>query len=170
VLFFNYLSLFFCYQFPLSEVDIFLGYLVPVFSVADPDPGSGPFLTPGSGMGKNSRFGSGMNLPDHIYESLEIIFCVKILKFFEAVPDSDPGPGINIIDPQHCRVSICTVRYRAPSPLSYSGKNGIFDDILTKSFNLQFSFKSHKITANPFANRDSVILFNEKYSLSPLCI
>ena len=29
-------------------------------SVADPDPGSGAFLTPGSGMGKKSRSGSGM--------------------------------------------------------------------------------------------------------------
>jgi hypothetical protein len=41
-------------------------------SVTDPDPGSGAFLTSGSGMGKNqdpdpgSR--SGMNNPDHISE------------------------------------------------------------------------------------------------------
>jgi hypothetical protein len=34
------------------------------YSVADP--GSGAFLTPGSGMGKKSRSGSGMNNPDHI--------------------------------------------------------------------------------------------------------
>jgi hypothetical protein len=34
-------------------------------SVADPDPDSGAFLTPGSGMGKKS--GSGMNNPDHIF-------------------------------------------------------------------------------------------------------
>ncbi len=27
-----------------------------------PDPGSGAFLTPGSGMGKKSRSGSGMNI------------------------------------------------------------------------------------------------------------
>jgi hypothetical protein len=37
----------------------------------DPDPGSGTFLTPGSG--------SGMNNPDHISESLETIFGLKIL-------------------------------------------------------------------------------------------
>jgi hypothetical protein len=44
-------------------------------SVADPNPGSGAFLTPGSGrMGKKSGSGSGMNNPDHISESLEIIF------------------------------------------------------------------------------------------------
>jgi hypothetical protein len=30
------------------------------------DPGSGAFLTPGSGMGKKSRSGSGMNIPDHV--------------------------------------------------------------------------------------------------------
>jgi hypothetical protein len=54
-------------------------------SVADPDAGSGAFLTPGSVMGKNS--GSGMNNPYHISENLETIFWVKILKFF----DADPG-------------------------------------------------------------------------------
>jgi hypothetical protein len=60
----------------------------------DPDPGCG----------------SGMNIPDHISESLET-------KFFDADPDpesfdpgsgmrdgkkSDPGSGINIPDLQHC--------------------------------------------------------------------
>jgi hypothetical protein len=39
----------------------------------DPDPGSG----------------YGMNIPDHISESLETIFCVKILKFYSS--DADPG-------------------------------------------------------------------------------
>jgi hypothetical protein len=40
-------------------------------------------------MGKKSGSGSGMNNPDHISESfsLETIFWVKILKFF----DADPG-------------------------------------------------------------------------------
>ncbi len=37
-----------------------------VGSVADPDLGSGAFLTPGSGIGKKSGSGSGMNNPDHI--------------------------------------------------------------------------------------------------------
>jgi hypothetical protein len=36
--------------------------------------------------------GSGMNIPDNISESLETIFWVKILKFFDA--DADPDPGI----------------------------------------------------------------------------
>jgi hypothetical protein len=39
-----------------------------------------------------------MNNPDHISESLETIFWVKIFKFL----DADPGFGINIPDPQHC--------------------------------------------------------------------
>jgi hypothetical protein len=54
-----------------------------------------------------------MNNPDHISESFETIFWVKILKFFDAdirdVKNSDPGwknlepgYGINIPDPQHC--------------------------------------------------------------------
>ncbi len=46
--------------------------------------GSGAFLTPGSGMCKKSGSGSGMNNPDHISVSLETIFWVKILKFFDA--------------------------------------------------------------------------------------
>jgi hypothetical protein len=33
-------------------------------------------------MGKKTGFGSGIN-PDHISESLETIFWVKILKFFD---------------------------------------------------------------------------------------
>ncbi len=54
--------------------------------VADPDPGSEPFLTldPGSGMGKKSRSRSGMNILNHISESLEAVFSVKILNFFDA--------------------------------------------------------------------------------------
>jgi hypothetical protein len=69
-------------------------------------------------MGKKS--GSGFeirireNNSDHISESLEAIFRIKILKFFIADPgsgmekirirdrkNSDPGSGINIPDPQH---------------------------------------------------------------------
>jgi hypothetical protein len=45
-------------------------------SVADPDPGSGAFLTKGSGIGKNS-------------ESLQTILGVKIHKSFDA--NADPG-------------------------------------------------------------------------------
>ncbi len=76
-------------------------------SVADPDPGSGAFLTPGSGMGKKSRSGSGMNIPDHISESLEQNFGLKIRKFFDADPRSgiflalDPGWKKSDSDPQH---------------------------------------------------------------------
>jgi hypothetical protein len=58
-----------------------------------------------------------MNNPDHISESLEIIFLVKILKFFDVDPDPgsgifltrDPGwkkfgSGINISHPQQLGV------------------------------------------------------------------
>ncbi len=41
---------------------------------ADPGPGSDAFLTPGSGMGKISGSGSGMNNPDHISRSVDAIF------------------------------------------------------------------------------------------------
>ncbi len=62
--------------------------LLPVLRIRDS--GSGAFLTPGSGIGKKSGSGSGMNNPDHISESLETIFWVKILLFF----DEDPGSGM----------------------------------------------------------------------------
>jgi hypothetical protein len=55
-----------------------------------------------------------MNILDHISESLETIFWVKILKFFDTDPGSsnllaldpgwkkfDLGTGINIPNPQH---------------------------------------------------------------------
>jgi hypothetical protein len=45
-------------------------FLIPYFmvigSVADPDPGSGAFLAPGSWMGRRSGSRSGMNNPDNI--------------------------------------------------------------------------------------------------------
>jgi hypothetical protein len=56
----------------------------------DPDPGSGAFLTPGSGIRDEQ--------PGSYFRKLRTIFCVKILKFF----DADPGPGmekIRIWDP-----------------------------------------------------------------------
>jgi hypothetical protein len=51
-------------------------------------------------MGKKSGSGSGMNNPDHISESLEILFWVKYLKFFMRIRDginSDPGCGMEKI-------------------------------------------------------------------------
>jgi hypothetical protein len=39
-------------------------------------------------MEKKSGSGSGMNNPDHSSESSETIFWVKILKFFDADPES----------------------------------------------------------------------------------
>jgi hypothetical protein len=64
-------------------------------------------------MGKKSRSGSGINILNHISESLETNFWVKIIKFFDANADPDIfltldpgwekyGSGINIPDPQHC--------------------------------------------------------------------
>jgi hypothetical protein len=52
-------------------------------NVADPDPGSGAFLTPGSGIrdGKEKNPDpdqrSHINIPDHLSESLETVFRAK---------------------------------------------------------------------------------------------
>jgi hypothetical protein len=66
-----------------------------ILSVCGSDPGFGAFLTPGSGMGKKSGSGSGMNNPDHISECLETIFFgLKYLNSFMRIRDgknSDPG-------------------------------------------------------------------------------
>jgi hypothetical protein len=50
-------------------------------------------------MGKKIRSGSVTNMPDHISESLETIFWVKIVKFFDADPGIffDPGAGMEKI-------------------------------------------------------------------------
>jgi hypothetical protein len=45
-------------------------------------------VDPGSEMGQKSRSGSGMNIPDHISESLEKILGLQILKFFDGDPES----------------------------------------------------------------------------------
>ena len=70
-------------------------------SVADPDPGLGAFLTPGSGIrdGRKSASGSGirdgqpgsyfLEFRNHFFA----FFGVKILKFF----DEDPGSGMETV-------------------------------------------------------------------------
>ncbi len=70
-----------------------------LISVADPDPGSGAFLTPGSGMGRKSASGSGIRDEQPGSYFLELrkhffgFFGVKILKFF----DEDQGSGIETV-------------------------------------------------------------------------
>jgi hypothetical protein len=51
--------------------------IVPIKQCCGSGSGIRCLLTPGSGMGKNSGYGSGsrVNNPDHISESLENIFC-----------------------------------------------------------------------------------------------
>ncbi len=85
-------------QTDLRGVDFFVLFpLHPIaISVADPDPGSGAFLTPGSGMGRKSASGSGIRGEQPGLYFLELrnyffgFFGVKILKFF----DADSGSGI----------------------------------------------------------------------------
>jgi hypothetical protein len=111
---------------PHSKPQIFLGhkYFYRAFcSVADPDPESGAFLNPGSGMGRKSASGSRMNNPNHIFYSLETIFLVvlglKYLSFLMRIQDpgwrqigsgmEKVGSGINIPDPQHCFFESCVL-------------------------------------------------------------
>ncbi len=62
----------------------FFEQLKTVLRIRDP-----AFFTPGSGVG---GIRSRMNILDNFSRSLETIFWVKILKFFDA--DADPDPGI----------------------------------------------------------------------------
>jgi hypothetical protein len=57
--------------------------------VADPDPGYGAFLTPGSGIWDGKKSGSGISILDHISKSL--ITVILGLKFFVADPDLGSG-------------------------------------------------------------------------------
>jgi hypothetical protein len=72
-------------------------------------------LDPGSGMGKKSGSGSGISSPDHISESFETIFWVKIIKFLDAVPGSGMkkkfGSGINNAAKYTCIVKRCLVEF-----------------------------------------------------------
>ena len=68
-------------------------YLLNFYGVADPDPGSGAFLTLGSGMSKKSGSGSEMNNQDHISESLDHFYGLKYLNSLMRIRDgknSDP--------------------------------------------------------------------------------
>jgi hypothetical protein len=76
-----------------------------VISVADPDPESGAFLTPGSGdvYKIRIRIRIGDEQPGSYFQELRHSFLVKILKFFAADPESFlpwirylfyPGSGI----------------------------------------------------------------------------
>ncbi len=80
------------------------------FSVAYPDPGSGAFLTPRSGMGNKARPGSGIRdeHPRSFFRELRksfwvtntyILWCGSRSGIFLTL---DPGSGINIPYPQHC--------------------------------------------------------------------
>ncbi len=60
-------------EFGNDRRNVKLSLSICTLSVADPDPGSGAFLTPASGMGKRSGSGSGMKNWDHISECLETI-------------------------------------------------------------------------------------------------
>ncbi len=88
---------------PSQGLPVWIWLLVLRIWIRDPV----PFwpLDSGSGMGKKSRSGSGMNIPDHISESLETIFWGKIHKFFVADPRSFwpwiRDGKIPIRDPQH---------------------------------------------------------------------
>jgi hypothetical protein len=69
-------------------------------SVADLGSGIRCLFDPWIRDRQKSRSGSGMNIPDHIFENLDTIFWVKILKFCDADPESgsrnlyDPESGI----------------------------------------------------------------------------
>jgi hypothetical protein len=71
-------------------------------SAADQDPGCGAFLTPGSGIGKKSRSGSGLKILDHILELRNHFFGLKDLNFLMRIRDGKKvGSGMFIPDPQH---------------------------------------------------------------------
>jgi hypothetical protein len=83
-----------------------------LISVADPHPGSGAFLNPGSGIWDGKKTRSGMNIPDLTLENSVSVFWVRnTLILFDADPDPrsgirdgkfrirDPGSRINIKHP-----------------------------------------------------------------------
>jgi hypothetical protein len=90
-------------------------------------------MTPGSGNwdGKKQDPDPGLTSRIMFLRSKEQFFRLKMLKFFYAYPDPDPGSGIwnifdlesgmeknldpgsriNIPDPQHCYINVCFCRH-----------------------------------------------------------
>jgi hypothetical protein len=69
---------------------------LPLPSVADPDPGSGAFLAPGSGIRDGKKIGSesGMNIPEHTSESYKQFFGLKYLNSLMRIRIRDPESGM----------------------------------------------------------------------------
>jgi hypothetical protein len=73
---------------------------------------------PGWVKNQDPDSGSGMNNPDHISETLETVFWVKILKFFNADPLQKKFESmINIPDPQHWFHAFWRTRVRSKQQL-----------------------------------------------------
>ncbi len=95
-------------------------------------------------MGEKVRSGSGMNIPYHISESLEIIFWDKILKFFDADPGSgnffDPGSGME-------KIRIRDVYHRL--------RNTVYNNVRNKMTLSYFTFLFAVSLIKIFTDRDS---------------
>jgi hypothetical protein len=100
------------------KIRIQSGYKIAVLRIRIRDPGLGTFLTPGSGIRDEQPGSYFLEFRNHFFAFLE----VKILKFFDEDPGSgmetvrirdgksrirDPRSGINIPDPQHCKIGCC---------------------------------------------------------------
>jgi hypothetical protein len=74
-----------------EQIRVVLDILERIVRASAADPGSSAFLTPGSGMGKKSRSGSEINIPDHIFESLEtMVWEYKYLNSLMRIRIRDP--------------------------------------------------------------------------------
>jgi hypothetical protein len=101
-------------------------------------------------MDTTSGSGSGMNKTDHIFESLEKIFWMKILKFF----DADPGSGLEKIrirdgknsdpDPQHWKktfkMCFCDVYCDNNLNLNNKAVSKLYSDMSWNDFKAKFLF------------------------------
>jgi hypothetical protein len=111
-----------CRYIPEEELhhDRFL-FLILYSGVVVPNPGSGAFFTPGSGIRDEQPGSYFLQLGNHFFG----VKIYKILKFFDADPGSgrktvrirDPGwkkvgSEINIPDPQHCFIPVLWLRIR----------------------------------------------------------
>jgi hypothetical protein len=93
-------------------------------SVADPDPESGVFLTPRSGIRDGLKIM--IRIPDeqpvsYFRELRNNFYGLKYLNSLMRIRDrknSDPGSGINIPNPQHCISFTSLACYAEPQCLS----------------------------------------------------
>jgi hypothetical protein len=105
-----------CYYKPMALLQSLMRIRDPVH-FRSMDPGSVSGIRDGKNRYQSQDSGSGMNIPDPIFENLVSVFWVEItlmrIRIWDPGSCQPPGSGINIPDSQHrlqCYGTLCQLR------------------------------------------------------------